>query len=204
MNTTDILKTLEKYEGLTKEEIAGVVGYSLGIKRPKALNRILVARLLSLLGVEREDLSRAGLELKTIRLGMDGNPKEHMSFPAFDYIELAGQSWATSDFHNMLRTTFLFAVFVEEEGGCERLHKVGTWLMPPEDLEEARLVWEDTRARILSGSTDFCGINSNPVAHVRPHARNGADKTPFPSGKLWIRSSFWLNSSYVRSIVGDL
>jgi hypothetical protein len=43
----------------------------------------------------------------------------------------------------------------------------------------------------------------NPVAHVRPHGRNAADKLPLPDGRMMTKQCFWLNNSYVANQIKE-
>ena len=36
------------------------------------------------------------------------------------------------------------------------------------------------------------------VAHVRPHAKDGLDKSPLPNGRMMTKQRFWLNNSYIE------
>ena len=82
------------------------------------------------------------------------------------------------------------------------------WNIPNEDLEQVRLVWERTvrairvgvRSTPMSGgiSNDLPKKSENPVAHVRPHGRDGSDKLPLPDGRMMTKQCFWLNNTYIR------
>lgn len=46
-------------------------------------------------------------------------------------------------------------------------------------------------------------INFNGVAHIRPKARNGADKVTLPDGQQITKQCYWLNNSYIADIIAD-
>ena len=56
--------------------------------------------------------------------------------------------------------------------------------------------------------TNFPGMADNPICHVRPHGRNAMDTTPLPvpdrltGVREFTKQCFWLNSSYVKKIIG--
>lgn len=39
------------------------------------------------------------------------------------------------------------------------------------------------------------------VLHVRPHGRDGKDVLPLPDGRSHVRSSFWLNQSFMQLLI---
>jgi len=55
---------------------------------------------------------------------------------------------------------------------------------------------------------NFPGMADNPVTHVRPHGKDASDTSPLPvTDKLtglnsYTKQCFWLNNSYVGSIIG--
>lgn len=42
---------------------------------------------------------------------------------------------------------------------------------------------------------------STEVLHVSPHGRNAEDVLPLPDGQSHVRSSFWLNQSFVQLLI---
>ena len=89
------------------------------------------------------------VNVRTIRLdhGKDV-PRESISFPAFNYLDLVEQEWETSDLRSILLKPFLFVVYQEEQKKGRRvLVDARLWRMPAEDLEgEVRRVWTETVA----------------------------------------------------------
>ena len=81
------------------------------------------------------------------------------------------------------------------------------WNIPNEDLEEVRRVWQKTVQTIRRGVTlipsghrvknDLPKQAESPVAHVRPHGRDGADVSPLPDGRMMAKQCFWLNNTYI-------
>ena len=81
------------------------------------------------------------------------------------------------------------------------------WNMPADDLDEVRKVWERTSVTIRNGveliqtergvTNDLPKSTESPVAHVRPHGKNAADKLPLPDGRMMTKQCFWLNSGYI-------
>lgn len=80
-----------------------------------------------------------------------------------------------------------------------------------------------TRKEVKSGSrkgkyiisNNLPGLDDNPIIHIRPHSKkayykfddyeegNPADGNELPDGRWMTNQSFWLNKSYVKSILRD-
>lgn len=85
------------------------------------------------------------------------------------------------------------------------------WNIPAKDLAEVQKVWERTVQVIREGihlysdgrvtRNNLPKQSENPVAHVRPHAKNMEDTYPLPDGRRMPKQCFWLNRSYVEQVV---
>lgn len=167
---------LRPYYGKTISELKALFDLD---STAKNIVELLLERMLGLSGkiTNSEEFKKAGIVPKTIRLYPNGMPKESMSFPTFDFIQLTNQSWEESEFYETLSTTkFMFVIFQSEEtdNPAEMVHsysvaggrreqvapkgvtgfkfkKVMFWNMPNEDLEEAHRVWERTVSTIKNG-----------------------------------------------------
>lgn len=85
--------------------------------KAKNIVEILLARMLGVTGKisSTEEFRKAGIIPKTVRLLPNGYPRESMSFPTFDFIELSTQTWEQSELYQTLSTTkFMFVVFQSE------------------------------------------------------------------------------------------
>ncbi|MEY3537257.1 MAG: hypothetical protein RL645_71 [Actinomycetota bacterium] len=175
-----------------------------GVRISKSARYDLLVRILSDGGSSVQELKKAGIRLKTIRLKVSGRTREAMSFQSFDYCEIVNQEWENSDFSQILEAKFLFAVFQEGLDGVERFVKAEYWNMPFADRQEAQQVWEETRQRIILGRYEFPQSSENAVSHVRPHARNAEDKIMCPDGEKRMKRSFWLNQRYIERVVAEI
>lgn len=162
-----------------------------------------------MLGVRKKHIAEfrdADIEMKVVRLTHNGRSKESMSFPYFDYREIAEQEWEDSDLFAVLEKRFFFVVYQmtdkddkDHRGAVFR----GTffWTMGYEDKLAVQKVWERTKHNILEGDYDhFPMISEGTVAHVRPHGRDSKDLTPGPDGHMHLKRSFWLNASYITEL----
>ena len=179
----------------------------------KNVNELILAKMLGVEGkiAQTEEFKKASIIPKTIRVQKNGKIKENMSFPTFDFIELSKEDcWEESKFYNYLAPTkFLFVIFQEQNNGEYIFEKAMFWNIPNEDLEQVRTVWERTVKTIRNGvkliqtsrgvSNNLPKQTENPVAHVRPHGRDGNDRLPLPDGRMMTKQCFWLNNTYIES-----
>jgi DNA mismatch repair protein MutH len=165
-----------------------------------------------MMGIEAkkiEEFEKAGVTLKIIRLKHNGVPKEDMSFPKFNFKEVAEQEWEDSDFFNQLESKFFFVVYQMNKDEREIIFKKAFfWNMPQNDLEEAEKVWNTTKKRINEGvqfwkegestRNNLPNKSDNRVSHVRPHGKDKNDVDELPDGRTMTKSCFWLNAQYLK------
>ncbi len=199
--------TLERFAdfiGLSVAEISRVTGYEKSSVRHKAFLRNLSTRIISRNADSVPELDMAEIEIKTIRLTRSGKPRESMSFPGFSFLGIVDEEWEDSSFFEKLEKKFLFVVFREDSFGQERLEMVRFWNMPYLDREEACRVWNETKSRVGRDQLPLPQAKESSVAHVRPKARNNRDTLPTPGGGQWVRQCFWLNASYIYSVLDSI
>lgn len=168
-----------------------------------------------------DEFIKSGLVMKTIRLRMNGMPKEAMSFKNIDYQEVYdNDEWTDSEVYELFSNRFLFVVLKPVQGKNIQvfnrvtgeiqdeqsylLDNVFFWTMPQHDLETARLFWEDVRSNVLTDNIRldaFWSIADDKKFHVRPKASNAQQLTANPNGGLCPKYSYWFNANYVKSII---
>lgn len=207
-----VINQLNQYKGKTQEELCDILGID-RTKRPKNLGAMLAFKMLNVKGNNAEEFVKANVVVKTVRIGKNGKIKEHMSFPTFKFTELVNEEWEESDFYNLLSSTkFLFVVYQENDNGKFVLDHAQFWNMPVDDLDnEVRGVWEKTKEvlnnlpeKVHNGKhyiSIFPKQIDNRICHVRPHAQNSKDTYKLPDGRDYPKQCFWLNNSYILSIV---
>lgn len=206
-----VIDRLVAYYGKTQEMLKSKLNVQSSAKN---LNEVLLSKMLGVEGkiAYTEEFQNASIVPKTIRVQQNGHIKESMSFPTFKFTEIIKEDWENSEFRNYLEPTkFLFVIFRENSDGEYVFEKVMFWNIPADDLEEVRRVWERTIKIIKEGvQIHFDGKvyrNNLPkqsesrVAHVRPHARDMNDTYPLPDGRAMPKQCFWLNRSYIESII---
>ena len=137
---------------------------------------------------------KSGLTVKVVRIKENGQAAEAVSFPAFDYGEVAAEAvWEDSSLYQDLVKRFLF-IFLRDHGEDEplRFDKAVFWSMPEVDLDLTEPVWKDTVRLIRQDRLEELPRDAETYAvHVRPH-----DTRRYPGFKR----SYWLNRRYVTKI----
>lgn len=209
-----LIEKVSPYFGKTQDELKTILGVD---SNAKNLNELLLAKMLGVNGKisNAAEFKAASIVPKTIRIQRNGKIKESMSFPRFDFIELSQEeNWEESQLYNYLAPTkFLFVIYKENAQEQFVFDRVKFWNMPSSDLEEVGRVWSRTVQTIRNGVRLYRterGIGNNlpkstesPVAHVRPHGKNGADHAPLPDGRMMTKQCFWLNNSYVEQQIKE-
>lgn len=209
-----VVEKIDKYRGYSVEDLC--MEFDIDIqKKPKNLEAMIAYRILGIKGNHAEELEKASVAVKTIRIGKNDKIKESMSFPTFRFKELVQEDWEDSIFGNYLRETrFLFVVYKFDEDDILRLQGCQFWNIPYEDLEtDVKLVWERTKKILQDGLqvTEVNGIHrnnfpkasENRVCHVRPHAQNAMDTYELPDGRQYPKQCFWLNNSYIYQQINE-
>ncbi|MCM1142703.1 MAG: hypothetical protein NC453_29375 [Muribaculum sp.] len=218
-----ILKRFTPYIGKNYVQICDM----LGLEAYQAKNKYadVVALIASNSDSKRlstsEEFIKSGIVMKTIRLQNNGMPKESMSFKNIDYCEIYdNDNWIESEAYEIFTNRFMFVVFklaVGEEITVYNnatkqevteqsyvLDSVFFWTMPQEDLEIAKVYWENIRQAVLSNniaSGAFWSIGDHRNFHVRPKARVKDDKTVNPNGGFCDKYCYWFNADYVKQII---
>ncbi|MCH5344286.1 MAG: restriction endonuclease [Acetatifactor sp.] len=206
-----VVEKIDRYRGYSINDLC--MEFNIKIeKRPKNLEAILAYRMLGIRGNHAEEFEKAGVVVKTIRIGKNDRIKESMSFPTFRFQELIKEDWEDSTFGNYLRETrFLFVVYKFDKNDVLRLRGCQFWNIPYEDLEnDVKSVWERTKQVILDGlqvtmvngtkRNNLPKASENPVCHVRPHAQ---DTYELPDGRQYPKQCFWLNNTYIYQQIDE-
>ena len=190
------------YLGRSLEEITRELGIAYG-PNVKNYNALVTKRIL---GVKDRvlEFERADIVVRSILLDAKGGLKESISFPVFDYNDLAKETnWDMSTIREMFERRFFFVVYQMRPDGTKNLRRVMFWSMPYEDLLEVKKVWKETTGRVRQGRyEDLPRKRENRVSHIRPHGRNAQDKVRAPDGSMVKKQCFWLNATYVAEQVG--
>lgn len=230
----NVLNRLNRLKGWTTSDLREKFDV---MSHAKSFRYLLVSRMLGLeqaldLSVNQQFISefdKAGIQVKTIRFEGNGRNKQSMSFPAFNFKDLAQQTWndkngeASADWHAFLQDTkFLFIVF-QMDNGVERFMGAKFFKVPDRDIDgPIREVWQDTvdklnrgvvlkakkttDKRIKSGytvSNDFIGIGQHLICHVRPHDDNASYTSEIKGGNQLPTPAHWINRPANANWISD-
>jgi DNA mismatch repair protein MutH len=177
-------------------------------KNPAAKNIVSVVSR-RLLGSEgRRDVEafdRLGVTIRTIRVDPETFlPHEDVSFPAFDPRALAEEEWEASSLLPLVSSLY-FMVFVAHQDEAvldARLLGGFFWRPGRDELTTMGREWEALRRAFAASEPEMRPqASETDILHIRPHAQNKHDTLPLPSGRPFVRSSFWLNRDFVGRLV---
>lgn len=217
-----IIKTVGKYYGKSETELSKIFEIDTNAKSKFS---ILFSRMLKVNGnIENtEEFLKANIKVKTVRIEQNGRIKENMSFPAFKFTEIVNEKWDESNLYQTFENTkYMFVIFKKNNNNEYIFERVKLWNMPEEILQkEIKRVWDKTKRIIKSGDIEkkskdgkrknnFPKSTENEYCHVRPHGRNSKDTYPLPvkdkstGAEEYTKQCFWLNSSYIKSIIEEV
>ncbi|MDC7236463.1 MAG: Sau3AI family type II restriction endonuclease [Sphaerochaetaceae bacterium] len=147
------------------------------------------------------EFEAAGIQIKTIRVELNGKIKEHMSFKNIYYTEIINEIWEDSAFYEELVSKFIFVIFKKNlNNQGYHLDHINIWNMPQNDIDEAKKVWKITKENIRKGIFDkFPRASENIVSHVRPKGQSSSDLMETEGFGLQKKYCFWLNKDYIKS-----
>lgn len=211
-----LVDKLNKYKGMKLgdlpykgQKLSNVIPKN---KRIKQKFHMAVSGMLGLVGDAEtaEEIQKADIIIKAVRVNKNSDGdfyiKENMSFPAFDFKDIAIENWEDSNLYRIVNSKFLFAIFEENEdtqreGFNYTFRGVKIWNMPNDDISTVKKVWEDTKSKIANGVelrfksnrvlNNFVNESDNMIVHVRPHSKeasyiNNAYSNELPTPAKWI------------------
>lgn len=215
------------YRGFSESEL-----YERFAINPKAKgkNSTLIRKILGLTGdIEKtQEFQKANMNLRVIRVGENGVPKEDSPFKTYKFINLAENSnWEDSQpYLEICNKRFLFVVFKEV---CHKkfvLDSIKFWGFPDRQIGEVQRVWEETRQIISEGvrltqngnrvSTNFPQSKVNQVIFTKIHSQNTyyeiekdvfvgkgklSDTDQLPDGRRITKHSFWMPKNFLKEVL---
>ncbi len=215
---------IQQYVGKSDKELC--VLFEREYNNNKAQWIDLAYRMLGVKSSKAEEFEKANIVIKAIRLEEDGEMRESMSFPPFQFKKLVRENFDDSELYTYFDETRLFFVVWQRCGGEYVLKGCQLWNMPNSDLNEiVREGWENIRNIIASGveftkkkikngvviQNNLPGKQDNRIIHIRPHAQKSAykfkdgeiignverDANELPNGEYMTTQSFWINNNYI-------
>lgn len=211
-----LINRLMVFKGQDYKQISSHFGMTINpnekSKYAHITRRILLENLNSF--DEAEEIQKAGIIVKTIRVESNGSIKESMSFENINYEEVyETKNWIDSKWYEIITSRFMFVVFKENPDaswGDEKryvLNDVKFWTMPIEDLAIAEDFWNNIRQNVLADTlqdenNSFWDIALHKKFHVRPKAQTNKEKYFSPiSGREVPKKCYWFNRDYVAQII---
>lgn len=222
-----ICEKINSYRGKSDKELCEIFDMKYDEKKAQWIS--LAFRMLGLKSNKAEELAKANIIVKAIRIEENGTMKESSSLPTITFKELVNEKWEDSTLYQYFdEKKFLFVIYKKIDGKF-RLRGSQIWNMPHQDILKAKEGWLEIQKIIKegvlltpyfleNGSTEiknnFPPKSSNEVIHIRPHASKsyydlkdgriyGAgtiiDSDELPDGRRMTKQSFWLNNTYLLS-----
>ena len=204
---TDLASVREavmRYRGMTIGELRDTVAPHV-LLRAKNLTSVTIARILDLeLPGLRPDLDERMLRRVVRADEVTYRPKEAVSFAPFEFMDVIETPWEESPLRGRV-SRIVFVVLLTRRGSAvheARLHNAFQWEADHRTLATMEQEYERFRLAFAQDDpVDWPRPGATEVLHVRPHGRNAADVLPLPGGRTHVRSSFWLNQSFVRLLI---
>lgn len=197
---TWLTRKFNRFRNMTIEEVCAELGVQ---KRTESLNQH-AASIRAILNVllagsdsksyrNLAELRKTGLQIKTVRINPKGKPHQAMSFPAFDYDELARETnWQDSSLYDLFTRRFLL-IFLHDDGDGNCIFaRAVFWSIPEADLDLCEPVWRRSVDAAKTRRYELMpGAKGSPVAHVRPHDQRGGPN---------MKRCYWLNKGYIEKL----
>lgn len=224
-----IINKLSTYKGMSADEICNKLNINNSCR--KDIYAYLVSQIFNVKNINKTtEFKKANIISKTLRVEKSFSVKEGISFPAFDFVKLANDTFEQSEFYEIIETSkFLFNIFLRDKNEKEDIYRYfGSFFytFPITEAEECcRKVFEETKNVLLSGDiihhikknkkgkeiryNNFPKSTNNKMFHVRPHSSDHTDTNPIPVSeihtgeKVYSKMCFWINASYMKRTVKD-
>lgn len=216
----DILcKRFDKYKNLNYQQMSKSLGITVAEKEKSKFSRI--AKEIMKKGLtaydNAEEIRKAGIVAKTIRVQKNGTIRESMSFENINYDEIyENDEWYESRWYEIVTSKFMFVIFREtgeiapyDKDKSYVFDRLVFWTMPQSDILTAEEYWRNIRENVLADTltndnNTFWRLRDHRYFHVRPKARYASDKYISPvSGTDVPKKAYWFNGEYVTKIIRD-
>lgn len=211
-----LTERLMAFRGQDYKQIATFFGMDIKPKEKSKYARITKRILLE--GLDKwedaEEIQKAGIIAKTVRVELNGKIRESMSFENINYDEVfETEDWLDSKWYEIVTSRFMFVVFKEvtdASWGDEKryiLDDVIFWTMPAKDLSVAESYWNNIRQNVLAdtlqdSNNTFWGLSTHSKFHVRPKSQTAKEKYYSPISGIEVpKKCYWFNREYVAQII---
>ena len=216
---------INSYRGKSDKELCEI--FDREYNGNKAQWIALAFRMLGLKSNKAEELAKANIIVKAIRIEENGTMKESSSLPTIKFKELVKETWEDSTLYKYFEETKFLLVIYKKINGKYRLTGAQIWNMPHKDILKAEKGWLEIQKIIKEGveltpcyknniitsvKNNLPKKGANEVIHIRPHANKSyyvfkdgkchgpgkiSDSDVLPDGRRMNIQSFWLNNTYL-------
>lgn len=197
-----VQKLFSKYIGMNATQIEDCLNFY------PAGKSIFASLARAILGYSKKnktfyEFDAANIQIKTIRVELNGKIKEDMSFKNIKFKDMLEQEWEDSDLYQELVSKFIFVVFRKEAFDNDyHLSTVKFWNMPEEDLDQTQIVWEKTKYNVSVNNFDnLPKKKDSPIIHVRTKGKDSSDLVKTPFGTYVTKRCFFLNNTYIKKVI---
>ena len=221
-----ISKRFEPYYGKDYKELSKKLNIDIKAKEKSKYARIAKRVLLKGLNDfdEAEEIRKAGIIAKTIRLESNGRIHEHMSFENIDYQEVHDtDNWIDSRWYEIVNSRMLLIIFRQEDKESKEwidekryvLDKIVFTSLPNDVIQKAEQYWNNIKLNVENNTlrdenencnpkdvNSFWRISDHKYFHVRPKAQTSKDLTESPiTGEPIRKKCYWLNKDYLKYLI---
>jgi DNA mismatch repair endonuclease MutH len=201
----EVLKSYSKYEGKTIGQLAK------GFRIPAGSKSFAAMVIRRCLGAKRnesriEEFDKMGVSIKVVRLDEKENPREAMSFPRFNHMEVIDEAWEDSEFLSQVSRLLIVIMRGKDKHDMSKdtLGNAFFWSPSNKQLKIMEKEWSMFVKLIKAGKADRLPTASETeIVHVRPHAKDSSDTEMAPGRKRVVKKCFWLNKAFIKSIIED-
>lgn len=222
-----ICEKIDRHRGKSDKNLCNLFGRE--YNNNKAQWSDLAYRMLGLKSNKAEELAKANIKVKAIRIEHNSRIIESSSLPTINFNEIVQEEWDDSTLYSYFdETKFLFVIFKRKDDAYF-LMGAQIWNMPHQDFHKVKKGWLKVQQVIKEGvvltpcrdknnlifiKNNLPKKNSNEVIHIRPHAQKSyyvlkdgtcigpgkiSDSDELPDGRRMTKQSFWLNNTYIFS-----
>ena len=200
----ELERLIQRHRGTSIAELRGRLARDVSL-RTKNLTSVTISRLMDAEAPGLRHRLESRMLRRVVRAAEDTlRPREAVSFSPIDFMDVIETPWSRSPLRERV-TRMLFVVLLAPKGAPvpeSRLHLAFAWEADHRTL--ATMEHEYERFRRAFAEEDPAAWPRPAVTealHVRPHGRDGRDLRPLPGGRSHVRSSFWLNQSFVQLLI---
>ena len=215
------------YRGNSVKELCKIFAIEYNNNKAQWIN--LAYKMLGLNSNKAEELAKANIKVKAIRIEENGTMKESSSLPTIKFKELIKEEWEDSALFKYFEETKFLLVIYKKINGEYCLTGSQIWNMPHQDILKTEKGWLEIQKIIKEGveltpcyknniitsiKNNLPKKGANEVIHIRPHSKKSyyvfqdgrchgsgknSDSDELPDGRRMTIQSFWLNNTYLLS-----